>query len=300
MSKQKRLFCFGLGYSALYLAQALMVDGWQIRGTCRSSEKQKALAGMGIEAIVFDSTRAIPDLGRYLRDTTHLLSSVPPNERGDPVLDLHAPEIADASKMLDWIGYLSTTGVYGDRSGDWVDEESPLTPSGERGARRLAAETAWGNLPQPAHIFRLAGIYGPGSSALDSVRAGKAQRIMKPGQVFSRIHVSDIVQTLRASMTKPNPGRAYNVCDDDPAPPADVITYACQLLQLAPPPPIAFKDAILSPMARSFYSDNKRVSNSRIKAELGVKLFYPSYRDGLKAIQKQERSNTIATPTSST
>lgn len=283
----KHLFCFGMGYSATALAQFLLRNGWRISGTCRSPEKQAHLQALGMEAIVFDRARPIPDLAARLRAVTHLLSSVPPDEQGDPVIDLHGTEIAAAAPRLAWLGYLSTTGVYGDRGGDWVDESSVLAPSGERGRRRVAAENAWRAMPQPAHIFRLAGIYGPGSSALDTVRAGRARRVVKPGQVFSRIYVDDIVQTVAASIARPNPGQAYNVCDDDPAPPSEVIAFACDLLEVSPPPEIDFHAAELSPMARSFYDDNKRVRNDRLKAELGVALKYPSYRLGLAAIHSE-------------
>lgn len=183
---------------------------------------------------------------------------------------------------------ISTTGVYGDRGGGRVDETAALTPSGERGRRRVAGEAGWLELHRrhglPVHVFRLAGIYGPGRSALDTVRAGRAQRIDRPGQVFSRIHVADIVETLRASMARPDPGAVYNVCDDDPAPPEAVIAYACRLLGIAPPPLVPFDRAELSAMARSFWDDNKRVDNRRIKQELGVRLLYPGYREGLAAL----------------
>jgi nucleoside-diphosphate-sugar epimerase len=194
----------------------------------------------------------------------------------------HAADLAALRPA--WVGYLSTTGVYGDRAGGWVDEASALTPAGERGRRRVAAEAGWRALGLPLHIFRLAGIYGPGRSALDSVRAGKAQRIDKPGQVFSRIHVDDIAAVLDASIARPYPGAIYNVCDDDPAPPQDVIAYACALLGRAPPPLVPFDQAALSPMARSFYGESKRVSNRRIKDELGVRLRFPDYRAGLDAL----------------
>jgi nucleoside-diphosphate-sugar epimerase len=278
------LFCFGLGYSALALARSLQRQGWRVSGTCRDAQKQSMLSDLGIATKIFDRDRPIRGLTDLLPDVTHLLSSVPPDERGDPVIDVHGGEIAVVSKRLDWIGYLSTTGVYGDRAGDWVDEASALMPSGFRGRRRVAAEQAWRGLPQPAHLFRLAGIYGPGSSALDTVREGRAKRIVKPGQVFSRIHLDDIVQVIEASIARPHAGTAYNVCDDDPAPPSDVIAFACELLQVPPPPEIDFDRAELSPMGRSFYDDNKRVRNDRIKAELGVSLRYPSYRFGLPAI----------------
>lgn len=261
----------------------MLAAGWRVSGTCRGTDKQAALARAGITAMIFDRDHPVADLSRHLGQATHLLASVPPDAIGDPVIDLHRTEI-DAATHLRWIGYLSTTGVYGDHGGAWVDENSPLTPSGDRGRRRLRAEQAWLSLAQPAHLFRLAGIYGPGSSALDSVREGRARRVVKAGQVFSRIHVDDIAAVLMASMAHPNPGAAYNVCDDDPAPPADVITYACELLKVAPPPLVPYEQAELSAMARSFYDDNKRCSNRRIKDELGVTLRYPDYRVGLDAI----------------
>ena len=284
MTVTPHLFCFGLGYSAGFLARNLQAQGWRVSGTCRSAEKAAKLRDQGIAAHLFDRGRPLDDAAAALRGVTHLLSSVPPDEVGDPVLDQHRDVIDTVAPKLAWIGYLSTTGVYGDRAGGWVDEDSALTPSGERGRRRVAAERAWLGLRPPAHLFRLAGIYGPGSSALDTVREGRAKRVVKPGQVFSRIHVEDIVQVLEASMARPSPGTAYNVCDDDPAPPAEVIAHACALLGVAPPPEVPFAEANLSPMARSFYDDNKRVDNTRIKRALGVTLRYPSYRAGLQAI----------------
>jgi nucleoside-diphosphate-sugar epimerase len=277
------LFCFGLGYSATFLARQLLAKGWRVTGTCRSRDHQVELSRLGIEAHLFDRDRPIGNLSQLLSSVTHLLSSVPPDEEGDPVLDVHRAEIDAAAPHLAWIGYLSTTGVYGNRDGGWVDEMSALQPTGERGRRRVAAEHAWLALSQPAHLFRLAGIYGPGSSALDTVREGRAKRIIKPGHIFSRIHVADIAQVLEASMARPHPGAAYNVCDDDPAPASDVIAFAAALLNKPPPPEVPFEQAELSPMARSFYDDNKRVSNSRIKRELGVALQYPNYRIGLPA-----------------
>jgi nucleoside-diphosphate-sugar epimerase len=288
MTETPHLFCFGLGYSALALARTLVAEGWRVTGTCREASHAAEARALGLEIVIFDRDHPIPDLERHLSRATHLLSSVPPDEQGDPVLDVHGRAIARAAPHLHWIGYLSTTGVYGDRQGDWVDETSALTPTGERGRRRLEAETAWLALPLAAHLFRLAGIYGPGRSALDTVRSGKARRIVKTGQVFSRIHVADIAQVLRASIARPNPGAAYNVCDDDAADPAEVITYACQLLNVAPPPAVPFAEATLSTMARSFYEDNKRVKNDRIKRELGVALRYPNYRAGLEALRAAE------------
>ncbi len=282
-----RLFCFGLGYSALTLARRLMAEGWSVAGTTRSEDKRVRLAADGIEVHLFDRDRPLDDPGTALAGASHLLSSVPPDGTGDPVLDLHRSDIA-AVETLGWLGYLSTTGVYGDRGGDRVDEDSDLTPTGERGRRRVAAEEAWLDLWErdglPVHLFRLAGIYGPGRSALDGVRDGTARRIDKPGQLFSRIHVDDIASVLEASIARPRPGAAYNLCDDEAAPPQEVVAYACELLGREPPPLVPFEEAELSDMARSFYRDNKRVSNARIKAELGVTLEYPTYREGLRAI----------------
>ena len=291
MSKAKSLFCFGLGYSALALAHRLKGRGWAVGGTCRSAESQAELAAQGF-AVTRSSREDIPtDPAGEIASATHLLISVPPDETGDPVIALYGEAIRArhaAGEPFAWVGYLSTTGVYGDRGGGWVDEADALVPTGERGQRRVDAERAWLDLLEhhgvPVHLFRLAGIYGPGRSALDTIRSGRAQRVVKPGQVFSRIHVEDIATILDASIARPNPGAAYNVCDDDPAPPDDVLGFAAALLGVTPPPAIAFEDAVLSPMARSFYADNKRVLNTRIKDELGVSLAYPSYQDGLRAL----------------
>jgi len=291
IASDNRLFCFGLGNSALALAGSLKAEGWRIAGTCRSAEKAAALTARGIETYRFDGEAPMAAVAAALAGATHLLISAPPDSNGDPVLRHHAADIA-ALSSLQWLGYLSTTGVYGDRRGGWVDETSPLEPTGERGMRRVAAETGWLDLWRtqglPVHLFRLAGIYGPDGNALATVRAGKAQRVDKPGQVFSRIHVEDIAQVLRASMARPDPGAAYNVCDDNPAAPEEVIRYACELLGVTPPPLVPFDSAPLSPMARSFYDDNKRVRNERIKRELGVVLKYPDYKAGLQAILRGE------------
>jgi nucleoside-diphosphate-sugar epimerase len=289
----RRLFVFGLGYSALVLARRLKAKGWRLAGTCRGEERRAALAAEGIAAFLFDGTQPLPDAAAALAGTTHLLQSVPPGRDGDPVLRHHASDLA-ALKGLRWVGYLSTTGVYGDRGGDWVDEKAGLHPSGPRGQARVKAERGWldlGRFGLAVHVFRLAGIYGPGRSALDTVREGRARRVVKPGQVFSRIHVEDIAGVLEASIGRPNPGAVYNVCDDDAAPPQDVITYACALLGVAAPPEIPYAEAApsMSAMARSFYADSKRVANHRIKTELGVRLAYPDYRVGLKALLAADR-----------
>lgn len=288
-----RLFCFGLGYSPLVLAGRLLSRGWRVAGTTRSPEKAAALAERGIEAFLFDDGRPLDDPGRALAGTTHLLSAVPPAAAvpgGDPVVAAHGEDLARLVGVR-WAGYLSTTGVYGDHGGGWVDEGTPRMPGTRRGRARMEAEDAWlglGCRGLPVHLFRLPGIYGPGRSAIDSLRAGTARRIDKPGQVFSRIHVEDIATVLEASMAHPNPGAAYNVCDDEPAPGHEVIAHAARLLGIEPPPLVPFDEAALSPMAASFYADSKRVRNDRIKRELGVTLAYPSYRDGLAAQRRGE------------
>ncbi len=277
-SDMPHLFCFGLGFSAQALIRRLQPQGWTISGTNRDGA---ALEGVGVWR--FDGSMSIPEAA--LAGVTHLLLSVPPGAEGDPVLNHHHAMLA--RRKFDWVGYLSTTGVYGDRGGDWVDEESPLEPSTARGHRRLEAERTWQVLLD-AQLFRLAGIYGPGRNQLVSLRDGTAKRIVKPGQVFSRIHVDDIAGVLSASVAAPNPGRAYNVCDDEPAPPQDVVAFAAELLGMQPPPEIPFAEADLSPMAASFYAESKRVSNLRIKQELGYQLLYPSYREGLRALVADE------------
>lgn len=271
-----------------------MAEGWTVAGTTRSENKAYQLAQQdGIAAIVDSDDSPAAEIGHHLADATHVLSSAPPGAEGDPVVARHGAALRAVAPQLTWAGYLSTTGVYGDRDGGWVDETSALDPTGERGARRVQAERDWWQLYQaaglPLHIFRLAGIYGPGRSAIDTVRRGRARRIDKPGQVFSRIHVDDIVQAVRASMARPQPGAIFNVCDDEPAPPQDVIDYACELLGVTPPPVIPFDQAELSPMAASFYRDNKRVANQRLKDWLGVRLRYPDYRRGLDAQIAAER-----------
>lgn len=216
---------------------------------------------------------------------THILLSVPPDENGDRVFHRYGAQIAQL-KNLKWIGYLSATSVYGDHGGAWIDEDTPVTPSSARGKERVLAENQWRSLGLPLHIFRLTGIYGPGRSALDAVREGRAQRIIKPGHAFNRIHVADIAQILHASMTgqDKNGPHLYNLADDMPAPSSDVTEYACQLLDAPLPSAIHFKDAELSPMARSFYAENKKIRNDRIKAQLGTRLLYPDYKQGLQAI----------------
>ena len=283
------LFCFGLGYTALALGRRLVASGWVVTGTCRSAKRQALLRESGFSAVFFGRNR--PADPTALNGVTHLLVSVPPDAAGDPVLALHGDDIATLPR-LSWLGYLSTTGVYGDRGGGWVDETAQLLPTGERGRRRVSAEEGWLGLWQnrgvPVHVFRLAAIYGPGRSAFDALRAGTGRRIDKPGQVFSRIHVADLASVLIASMARPRPGAVYNVCDDEPAAPAAVVAHAAALLGLPPPPLVPLATAGLSPMGLSFYDDNKRVGNALIKRELGIAWRYPDYRTGLAAILEAE------------
>ena len=274
------LLSFGHGYSASALARLLVPLGWRVIGTTRSAGKVSTLCQQGVEPLIWPGA----DLTGALDAATHLLISAAPDDDGDPVLNALRKEIKARARQFQWVGYLSTTGVYGDHDGDWVDEGSPLTPATVRGQARVRAEADWSTLALPLHIFRLAGIYGPGRGPFEKVRQGTARRIIKPGQVFSRIHVTDIAQVLAASIARPNPGRAYNLCDDDPAPPEDVIAFAAQLLGLPVPPAEDFATAQMTPMARSFYAESKKVRNDRIKDELGVKLAYPNYRIGLTAL----------------
>jgi nucleoside-diphosphate-sugar epimerase len=297
---RSHLFCFGLGYTALALGRRLVASGWVVTGTCRSTERQALLRESGFSAILFDRNRPVDTTA--LNGVTHLLVSVPPDAAGDPVFAQHGGDIATLAG-LSWLGYLSTTGVYGDRGGGWVDETAQLRPTGERGRRRVSAEEGWLGLWHdrgvPVHIFRLAAIYGPGRSAFDALRAGTAKRIDKPGQVFSRIHVEDLANVLIASTERPRPGAVYNVCDNDPAPPAAIVTHAAELLGIEPPPLVPLEAAGLSPMARSFYDGNKRVANRLIKTELGVTMRYPDFRAGLAAILAEETCRKSQHPASS-
>ena len=270
------LLSIGHGYSAQALARRLLPQGWQIIGTTRTEAGAKALRATGVEALVWPDA----DLSGALAKATHLLTSVAPGD-SDPVLQAVGPQIARSA--LQWVGYLSTTAVYGHHNGDWVDETTPLAPTTARGAARVQAEADWTALGLPLHIFRLAGIYGPGRGPFEKVRDGTARRIHKAGQVFSRIHVDDIARVLHAALLRPHPG-VYNVCDDDPASPEDILGLAADMLGLPPPPIVPYEQAEMTPMARSFYAENKRVRNDRIKTVLGVTLDYPTYREGLAAI----------------
>ena len=282
-----RLFAFGLGFSAQALAERLAAKGWEIAGTARDVGKIGHLAGRGYAVVQYAGEAENSALPDALRGTTHLLHSIPPGPQGDPVLAHYRKDLA-ALSSLEWIGYLSTVGVYGDQEGRWVDEDTPTKPNSARAEARVEAEKAWLAFGEETgvkvQIFRLAGIYGPGRCVFDKLKAGTARRINKDGQVFSRIHVDDIASVLEASIARPRAGAIYNVADDEPAAPGDVVAYAAELIGVPAPPEVGFEDADLTPMARSFYEGSRRIANRRIKTELGVELRYPTYREGLASL----------------
>ena len=286
-----KLVCFGLGYSAEHYV-ARFGDGFEhIVGTVRGAERAAALNarfGARLKVLAFDGTSATPDLTNAIGEADVALVSIPQTANGDPVLAAFGEALRHTSHLRSVV-YLSTVGVYGDRGGAWVDEETPPRPDSERGRERLAAEQAWQTFGQRSHkpvaILRLAGIYGPGRNALVQIARGEARRIVKPGQVFNRIHVGDIAQAIDAAFAREANG-IFNVTDDEPAPPADPIVFAAQLLGRDPPPEIRFEDAApsMSPMALSFWQDCRRVRNDKLKRELGVTLDYPTYREGLRTL----------------
>lgn len=285
-----QLFCFGFGYVARHLARSLP-DVWQVVGTVRSPERQQELREQGYHAFCYGDGLAFSEGAKLaLTSSSHVLVSIPPGAEGHDAALAIMQELGDTG-TISWIGYLSTTGVYGDWQGEWVDEDTPPRPVDERSQNRLQAERGWQafgqdrNLPVP--IFRLAGIYGPRRNPLLSLKAGSARRIDKPGHFISRIHVDDIVQVLRASMGNPQMGAVYNVCDDLPSESREPVEFAAELLQMEPPPLMPCDEAALPPLARSFYAANKRVRNARIKDELGVQLHYLSYREGLRALWQE-------------
>ncbi len=289
-----KLFCFGLGYTGLRLARAAQDKGWQVAGTCRDASKAEALRSEGIVAFRFDGQHPLEEPAAALHGTTHLLCSVPPDAESDPVLRLHIADIANLPERPTWLGYLSSTGVYGDCDGAWIDETQQPRPATDDNRRRLQAERNWLSLgvqlSRPVGVFRLPGIYGPqGRNPIESLIAGRARHIVKPGQVFNRIHVADLVSTLLASMEKDaSPSgaspRIYNVCDDEPAPAHEVLVYAANLIGASLPPAEPFASATLSDFARHFYTENRRIRNDRIRHDLGVRLRFPTYREGLHAI----------------
>ena len=281
------LFVFGLGYTAQQFIQTYREGFTEVCGTVRSADKVRRLAEAGIKACRFDGAGFDPQILEHLSRADALLISVPPTDETDPVLK-HFHEAIAVAPRLRWVGYLSTVGVYGNADGGWVDEATPPNPASARARHRIAAERQWLELGEKApfavQVFRLAGIYGPGRNALLKVADGTAKRIVKPGQVFNRIHTADIAGILKASLEHPNRSAVYNMADDEPGPPQDVIAYAAELLGVSAPPEVPFDEAEQTPMARAFYEDNKRVRNTRIKTELGVTLRYPTYRHGLKAL----------------
>jgi hypothetical protein len=316
------LLIIGYGYSSKAILKQLGIQ--PIAVTCRTQDKAEKLRSQGLTVHIFDGTKRNEALAESLKKATHLLISAPPeasgekvntgfshkrcgkqkiesirqsgkialhsHEIGDPFLHCHADDLHHAS-ALRWMGYLSTVGVYGDHQGHWIDETAPLDPTNERGQRRVEAEEGWAETGKPLAIFRLSGIYGPSRSAFDKLRSGKARCVIKPDQVFNRIHVEDIGRFVAKAMTTELTG-VYNLTDDEPAPPQDVITYAAGLMGVEPPPAIDFEEADMSPMARSFYSDNKRVSNEKIKQALKLSFLYPTYREGLKALAMHENNAT--------
>lgn len=286
-----RLFIFGFGFAGQALARQMRAAGWEIAASVRDPAALPPLAAQGVRAVLSSDRAGLADA---LRETTALAVTAPPDAAGCPGLALLAPALAQAKAFPDWVGYLSTTGVYGDRRGRWVFETSRLAAQSPEGARRVAAERAWLEVGQgmglTVTVFRLPGIYGPGRSAIDRLRAGQARRIGAPGQVFSRIHVDDLAAGLAASIARPRAGGIYNLCDDEPAPNAEVVAYAAGLLGLAPPPEVPLPEARLAPASLRFYAENKRVSNARAKAELGWRPAYPTYREGLRAILAAERT----------
>jgi len=280
----ERFFIFGAGYSARAFA-GLCPKDVAMSGTTRSEEKFGLLRKAGISPLLFDGTLT-PAIGKALGEATHLVVSVAPGEAGDPVLNAVRAFMAGEMPALRWIGYLSTVGVYGDHGGAWVDEETPCRPVSRRSVLRVEAERQWLELGEtigcPVAVLRLAGIYGPGRNAFINLGDGTARRLVKPGQVFNRIHVADIAGAL-AHLVGQGKGGIFNVADDEPAPPQDVVAFAAELMGVAPPPEIPFGEAELTPMARSFYGENKRVSNAALKAA-GYRFRFPDYRAALRAL----------------
>jgi nucleoside-diphosphate-sugar epimerase len=297
------LLIFGLGYTASHFVARHGERFAKIAGTFRSPNPGEKLPDLPrVERLSFDGLSATPEIEAAIAGATHILSSIAPDEEGDPVLRHFGPAIARAPGLA-WLGYLSTVGVYGDAGGAWIDESAPPRPTLERNIMRVAVERQWLELAHgrgvdgrgvdgrgvDAQIFRLAGIYGPGRNAIVNLRRGTARRVIKPGQVFNRIHVEDIAGTVMAGIEHPKVGPFFNVADTEPAPPQDVVAYAAERLGVEPPPETPYEEARMSPMARSFYGDNKRVSNRRVREELGYTLAYPTYREGIEACLREDR-----------
>lgn len=286
MENQKCFLIFGAGYSAQAFAREKPTAEFPVTGTTRSENKFARLRRAGIAPLLFDGRSSFA-LAAELAVVTHLIVSAAPDETGDPVLNALADELrAAANKNLRWIGYLSTVGVYGDHGGGWVDEETPPRPKSRRSQERVAAEAAWAafgaQTRTPVAILRLSGIYGPGRNAFVNLRDGTAKRLVKPGQVFNRIHVSDIAGALW-HLSEREAGGIFSVTDDEPAPPQDVVAFAAELMGVEPPHEIAFETAELSAMQRSFYGENKRVANARLR-QAGYSFRFPDYRSALRAM----------------
>ena len=275
----KTLLSLGHGYSAAALAALLIPQGWRVIGTTRSQDRIPTLRAQGVEPLLWPC-----EIAPALAQATHILASAAPDGSGDPFL--HAARDQIMAARPEWVGYLSTTAVYGDHQGGWVDENSPVNPQSGRAVARVLAERQWLASGLPVQVFRLAGIYGPGRGPFEKVRDGTARRVIKANQVFSRIHVADIAATLLGSIRHPDPGAIYNVCDDNPAPPQDVLSYAAALLGLPEPPTVLFEEAQMTPLQISFYAESKRVRNEKIKRELGVALTFPTYQAGLQGLLK--------------
>jgi nucleoside-diphosphate-sugar epimerase len=285
------LLCFGFGYSAEHFVKARGEKFERGIGTVRGAERAAALNAQSagaLRALIFDGGAVTQELQSAIAEADVVLISAPPDERGDPVLRTGGEYLIRARRLRS-IVYLSTIGVYGDRGGAWVDEDTPALPGAERSRERLAAEQAWlefgARRDIAVAILRLAGIYGPGQNALVQVASGKARRIVKPGQVFNRIHVGDIAQAIDAAFTRGTSG-IFNVADDEPSPQGHPLVFAARLMGVDPPPEIPFAQAALSmsPMALSFWQECRRVKNDKLKRELGVRLHYPTYREGLRAL----------------
>lgn len=286
-----KFFIFGFGYTAQNLAPELIAHGFKVIGTSRTLDKTQPNS---INPQIIDLN--YQSIEENLKQATHILICIPPvSAIGDIVLNKYQELIIKQYPYLTWLGYLSSTGVYGDKQGDWVDEESACTPHTKTGIERLKAETAWYQFAKernlPLHIFRLSGIYGPNRNAISRIMQGKKQSIFKENQVFCRIHVEDIVATILASIQSPKPLSIYNVSDDEPAPIHVIDSYASSLIKQNPPSLVPFADAQLSPMEQEFYANNRRVSNFKIKRELNVRLKYPSYKEGLSNIWENYRKS---------
>lgn len=284
MRRRNHIFIFGLGYVGQHLARALSQRGWQITGTTRDPDTLAGQVPASWTILPFTAGQRLNGLASHLRQVTHLISGISAVSGSDPVLDLHEAEIA---AFDGWTGYLSATSVYPDQPAGWVDEDTPPAPVTIRGKARLTAEQRWQHTAQ-AELFRLAGIYGPGRNVLADLRAGTARIIDKPGQVFNRIHQTDISRIIMAAMAAPRPNRIINLCDNLPASQGDVVRYAAQLIKVSPPAPVPLEAAGLSAMALSFYAAQRRVRSKIIKSELGLSLHYPDYKSGLEALVRSD------------